>query len=251
MNPVASLAQRFQSIENLVPLRWRLPLRYHGQKLVGGLEPEMHLLGGLVKPGDVALDIGANHGIYAFALAKLACEVHCFEPLLECCRFINAWGSPKITVHNVALSDAENELRLYLPVLDGHCIHTRASLKRPDGPCEMREVNAVTLDSFSLPRVDFIKMDVEGLEASVLRGAERTLTTQRPTLLIEIDRARHDRESFLAIHSALQALGYKIYVCETGRLVACHEPWDASREHINFIFTHYDRCKSSPPSQDL
>ncbi len=251
MNPVASLAQRFQSIENLVPPHWRLPLRYHGQRLVGGLEPEMILLGELVKPGDVALDIGANHGVYAFALAKIACEVHCFEPLLECCRFIDAWDSPKITVHNVALSDGQDVLRLYLPILNGRCVHTRASLNRPDEPCETREVNVVALDSFSLPRVDFVKIDVEGLEASVLRGAEQTLKAHRPTLLIEIDRARHDRESFLAVHSALQTLGYKIHVCEAGKLVACHEPWDASRKHINFIFRHCGRHNSSSASQVL
>jgi|SRR5690348_4822936 FkbM family methyltransferase len=241
MNPVASLAQRFQSIENLVPPRWRLPLRYHGQRLVGGLEPEMVLLEELVRPGDVTLDIGANHGVYAFALAKIACEVHCFEPLPECCRFINAWASPKVTVHNIALSDGRGMLRLYLPILNGRCVHTRASLNRPDGPCEIREVEVMTLDSFSLSRVDFIKVDVEGLEASVLRGAEHTLKAHRPTLLIEIDRARHDRDSFLAVHSALRTLGYQAHVCKAGKLVECYEPWDASQEHINFIFPRYNR----------
>lgn len=237
MNPVASLAQRFQSIENLVPPRWRLPLRYHGQRLVGGLEPEMNLLGGLVKPDGVALDIGANRGVYAYALATIAGEVHCFEPLPECCSFINAWKSPKITVHNVALSDRRAVLRLYIPIVDGREIQTRASLDRPDGLCASRDVDVLTLDSFSFARVDFIKIDVEGLEAAVLSGARHTLESYHPTMLVEIDRARHNCDSFLAVHTVLRELGYGAHVCDAGELVACDDAWDAATRHANFIFT--------------
>lgn len=239
MNPLASLAQRFQAIENLAPAGWRLPLRYHGQRLVGGLEPEMNLLGRLVQPGGVALDIGANHGVYAYALATIANEVHCFEPLLECCSFIDAWKSPKITVHNVALSDCRDTLRLYIPILDGREAHTRASLSRPDGPCAKRDVDVLTLDSFSFPHVDFIKIDVEGLEAAVLRGARHTLESYRPTMLIEIDRERHNRDSFLAVHAALRKMEYRTYVCDAGELLACDDAWSASTRHVNFIFTQY------------
>lgn len=240
MNPVALLAQRFQSIENLAPARWRLPLRYHGQRLVGGLEPEMNLLGALVRPGSTAIDIGANRGIYAYALAAIAGEIHCFEPLLECCRFINAWKSPKITVHNVALSDRTDVLRLYIPTRDGREVHTRASLVHPDGPCIFRDVDVVTLDSFSFPRVDFIKIDVEGLEAAVLRGATHTLNSSRPIMLVEIDRERHDRDSFLAVHAVLHELGYDTFVCDAGKLSACDDAWSVSTRHVNFIFTPRD-----------
>lgn len=237
MNPVASFAQRFQSIENLAPARWRLPLRYHGQRMVGGLEPEMSLLTELVKPGGVALDVGANRGVYAYALATIASEVHCFEPLLECCSFINAWRSPKVTVHNVALSDRRDLLRLYIPTRNGREIHTRASLDRPDGSSVSRHVDVVTLDSFSFPRVDFIKIDVEGLEAAVLRGAKRTLKSHTPTMLVEIDHERHDRDSFLAVHASLLELGYITHVCDAGELVTCDDAWTASALHTNFIFT--------------
>lgn len=237
MSALTRLAQRCQSIENLAPRAWRLPLRYHGQKLVGGLEPEMALLDRLVPKGRMALDIGANHGIYAYALSRLAQSVHAFEPLAECCRYIQDIHASNITVHNVALSDQPGELQLYVPIIGGHAVYTRASLDRPDGPCESRGVQVRTLDSYGLDNVGFVKIDVEGLEAAVLRGARRTLGTCQPTLLIEIDRARHTRDSFLAVHATLQAQGYAAHVCEAGELAACQDVWAASLQHVNFIFT--------------
>ena len=237
MSILSRLAQRYQSIENLAPRAWRLPLRYHGQKLVGGLEPEMALLDRLVPKGCVALDIGANHGIYAYALSRLAHSVIGFEPLAECCRYIRGNHTTNITMHNVALSDHPGELQLHVPIIGGHAVYTRASLDRPDGPYESRRVQVRTLDSYGLDSVGFVKIDVEGLEAAVLRGAQHTLETQHPNLLVEIDHARHNRDSFLAVHASLHALGYATHVCKAGELVACQDAWNASAQHVNFIFT--------------
>jgi FkbM family methyltransferase len=236
MNPFGSLAQRFQSIENVAPPRWRLPLRYYGQRLVGGLEPEMALLPDLVNSNGAALDIGANHGVYAYPLSRLATTVHCFEPLAECCQYIRDYPSTRITVHNVALSDRPGEFKLHVPVIGGRSVYTRASLDPPDGPSEVRRVAVRTLDSYGLTNVGFIKIDVEGVETAVLRGAERTLSSNHPTLLVEIDRARHTQDSFLAVHAALQALGYQAYVCEACKLKPCRDAWSEGEHRVNFIF---------------
>lgn len=197
----------------------------------------MALLGRLVPKDRVALDIGANHGIYAYALSRLARSVIGFEPLAECCRYIQDNHAPNITMHNVALSDHPGELQLHVPIIGGRAVYTRASLDRPDGPCESRRVQVRTLDSYGIDNVGFVKIDVEGLESAVLRGAAHTLETCHPTLLVEIDRDRHTRDSFLAVHAALQALGYDTCVCEGEELAACPDAWAASRRHINFIFT--------------
>lgn len=236
MSALTKLAQRFQGIENIAPRAWRLPLRYHGQRLVGGLEPEMGLLGRLVPNRGAALDIGANHGVYAYALSRLAPEVHCFEPLAECCRYIQDHHAANINVHNAALSDRAGELELHVPIIEGRAVYTRASLDRPDGPSESRRVEVRTLDSYELTDVGFVKIDVEGVEAAVLRGAQHTLEACHPNLLVEIDRARHSRDSFLAVHEALQAMGYGTHVCEAGELVVCQDAWGASMQHVNFIF---------------
>lgn len=237
MSALTRLAQRFQRIENLAPKAWRLPLRYHGQRLVGGLEPEMALLAQLVPPGCVALDIGANHGIYAYLLSRFAREVHCFEPLAECCQYIRDHRAANINVHNVALADRSGEMELHVPVIGGRAVYTRASLDRPDGPFDSRRVELRTLDSYALTGVGFAKIDVEGLEGAVLRGAMRTLEACHPILLVEIDHARHSHESFLAVHAHLRALGYSAHVCDAGRLADCDDPWPAAARHVNFIFT--------------
>lgn len=236
MSTLSKLAQRFQGVENIAPRAWRLPLRYHGQRLVGGLEDEMGLLPQLVPKNSVALDIGANHGIYAYALSRLSPTVHCFEPLAECCRYIRGHHAANITVHNVALSDRAGELELHVPVIGGRAVFTRASLDRPDGPFESRHVEVRSLDSYGLTGVGFIKIDVEGLEASVLRGAEHLLKTCHPNLLVEIDRAHHTRDSFLAVHAALQTFGYQAYVCEAGNLMPCLDAWNEGARRVNFIF---------------
>jgi len=236
MSTLTKLAQRLQSSENIAPKRWRLPLRYYGQRLAGGLEPEMALLPGLVNSDGAALDIGANHGVYAYPLSRLVTAVHCFEPLAECCQYIRDYRSTRITVHNVALSDLAGEFKLHVPVIGGRSVYTRASLDRPDGPFEVRRVAVRTLDSYGLTNVGFIKIDVEGVETAVLRGAEHTLSDSHPTLLVEIDRARHTQDSFLAVHATLQALGYRAYVCEAGDLVPCRDAWNESEHRVNFIF---------------
>jgi FkbM family methyltransferase len=241
MSALTRLAQRFQKIENIAPQRWRLPLRYHGQRLVGGLEDEMGLLPQLVPENSVALDIGANHGIYAYALSRLSPAVHCFEPLAECCRYIRSHHAANITVHNVALSDRDGELELHVPVIGGRAVYTRASLDRPDGPFESRHVEVRPLDSYDLTGVGFIKIDVEGLEGSVLRGADCLLKTCHPNLLVEIDRARHTQDSFLAVHATLQALGYQAYVCEAGNLMPCRDAWNEGTHRVNFIFKQATR----------
>lgn len=236
MSALTRLAQRVQGIEKLAPRAWRLPLRYRGQRMVGGFEPEMALLECLVPKQAVVLDIGANHGIYAYALARLSPEVHCFEPLEECCRYIQDYHAANITVHNTALADRAGELQLHVPVIGGRTVYTRASLDRPEGPCESRRVEVRTLDSYGLKNVGFIKIDVEGLEAAVLRGAQQTLKAYHPTMLVEIDRARHTRSSFLGVHALLREWRYTAHTCEAGELIACRDAWDASNRHINFIF---------------
>jgi FkbM family methyltransferase len=237
VNALASFGRRLQFFEALVPYRVRLPLRYHFQRIARALEPEMRVLPDLVEPGGIALDIGANRGVYAYALASRGAVVHCFDPLRECCEYIRAARLERVTVHDCALSDAAGTLRLYIPTVGDTPIWTRASLQRPDGAFRMVEVEVRTLDSFRFAGVNFMKIDVEGAEAAVLRGADATLQREHPCLLIEIDRARHSRASCDELIGWLRARAYEPHVLEGDRLRRSHDLWLEARGHFNFIFT--------------
>ena len=84
----------------------------------------------------------------------------------------------------------------------------RSSLER-DNPVEgVREkVLIQTLDSFAFQNVGFIKIDVEGHELSVLRGAIATIERERPNFLIEIEE-RHKPESTRTVPELLESLEY-------------------------------------------
>ncbi len=238
---LANTAQRFQALDQLVPLRMRLPLRYHVQRVLGALEPEMALLPGLIGSvrGRTAVDIGANLGIYTYALARQGVSVHAFEPQPACCAVIAAWAGPRrdIAIHNVGLADEVGELTLRTPLISQKAVPTRASFLNDEHDCISSSVKVITLDSANLTDVAFIKIDVEGFEMSVLRGATSLLATYTPVLLVEIDRTRHDQGSFGEITGLLDSFGYRMYYCEEGQLVECTgTAWHAPTRFYNFIF---------------
>lgn len=237
------LAQRFQGIDQKMPTRWRLPFRYAAQSLLGALEPEIPLLPGFL--GDcihdgVALDIGANVGIYTYALHQFGMDVHAFEPQPACAKVLSAWAQGKngITVHNSGVGSTEGNLTLHIPMVDGKPIPTRASFL-PTGQDEQQlSVPVVRIDSSSFDKVSFIKIDVEGHEIEVLRGAANTIERFRPKLLVEIDRNRHNRESFEEIIDLLRRKGYRCYtILGDGKLGESSVPWDAPQHIYNFLFS--------------
>lgn len=238
MNHLFRIARRAQGLADLLPKPWRLPLRYHVQSVIGGLEPEFSLLPQLVPRGMVALDIGANMGVYSYALAGLASHVHAFEPQAACCEVIASWALGRnVTVHNAGVGSAPDELVLHVPVVDGRKVGTRASFTPVSGPHEKVRVPIISIDAMAIERVGFIKIDVEGFEHDVLVGADETLWRWQPVLLIELDRERQTRESFERTLEFLASRGYAPSVLEEGRLVDCVDgTWDFANRHYNFIF---------------
>lgn len=157
----------------------------------------------IINQGEI-LDIGANIGFSAVGFRKMGLTSHirCFEPnyflseIIE--RIVHQIGN--VDVHNIGFSDAAGTLKLYVPFVDGLPIHQEASINlqhfsepfivnRLHGygsTVQLVELDAEikTLDSLDLD-ASFIKIDVEGAEGAVLRGAARTIDRCRPILHIE------------------------------------------------------------------
>jgi FkbM family methyltransferase len=212
----------------------------------GTFEPgERAVFAGLVKPGMTVLDIGAHAGLYTLIASTLvgdAGRVVSFEPSpRERGRLLKHLGLNRrrnVTVEPVALGDTDGEATLY--VVQGS--ETGCNSLRPGdvGDAQPVRVPLRRLDDYlasgEIRRVDVIKMDVEGAELSVLRGAETLLRTQGPVLLCEIEDARiapwgyNGRE----IIDLLAGWGYEWWVvAEGGRL----EPFVSGRTEFmgNFL----------------
>jgi FkbM family methyltransferase len=245
---LASLAKRYQNIDHVLPMRWRLPVRYRAQSLLGALEPEIYLLPEILRDaaGTTALDVGANVGIYSYVLHHLGLQVHALEPQPDSAAVLSAWakGRHAVTVHNVAAGAAASHLTLHVPVLNGKPVSTRASFF-PGGGEELQiQVPVVTLDGIGLRGVSFIKIDVEGFEHEVLRGANALLDEYHPTILMEMDRDRLARDEFCAIVALLRDKGYRCYVAgAAGELLRCEHPWNSPPHAYNFIFSTLSHLK--------
>lgn len=126
--------------------------------------------------GEVVVDVGASYGSYSLSAAAHGAEVHAFEPepsvFADLRRNAEANGFP-IILHNSGLWDGDGSIDMasYAPHWPPGTI---------TAPFQM-----ATLDSFGLPRVDWLKVDVEGAEVEVLLGAQETLARCRPRVIVE------------------------------------------------------------------
>jgi len=232
------VAKRLQSFDRLLPPSWRVPFRYFASKKVfGGLEPEMRLLSELASRGGIAIDVGANRGTYTYALAGLCHRVIAFEPIPDCARPLKAWAMGRnVDVHECALGEQSGELILHLPIVGGALVTTRASLIDSESQAVKLTVQVRRLDDFGLENICFIKIDVEGFELAVLKGAARVLRELRPNLLVEIDPAQQ-AESFRATFDWLASQGYLAHYLDGDRLCRCGVDIRRSRPDIyNFVF---------------
>jgi len=139
-----------------------------------------------VQRGDVAIDVGAGIGHYTYLFSKLVGEdghVIAYEPDPYMFKLLTA--NIKINqlqnVHAVmaAVGDSTGKVPFYIGSVGA------SSLLPMRGVRSIVEVDIQTLDSFDLPRLDWLKIDTEGTESSVLRGARRTIARCNPQLLVE------------------------------------------------------------------
>lgn len=172
----------------------------------------------LHRPGTL-VDVGAHDGAFALPFAALpGSRVLAFEPLPAAfARLRAAAGAlPNVELRQEALGDHRGEAVLAVPVVDGVPNEQWASTAKGYAHHGTRvEEHRVTvplrrLDEFGLADLTAIKLDAEGAEYEVLRGARETLLRCRPVLSIEIEE-RHRAGSTWAVPAFLDALGYDAF----------------------------------------
>ena len=193
---------------------WRTWLRCHHYS-----EPEIRLLRLFVDPARNSVDVGANKGVYTYFLERLSRRVFAYEPNPKFSPILRPVVGPNVTLVEAALSDRTGEATLTIPIGPKGESNNAASLEEDKYDWETKEltVPVTRLDEAGHDDIGFVKIDVEGHEEAVVRGAARTLAQDRPTLLIEIETAhvnKDPRETFELVRS----FGYEGYMYLDGKL---------------------------------
>lgn len=222
-------------------LLWRA--RIERWKL-GYPDPELRYLGEWCLPDRISIDVGASAGIYTMHLLAHSRAVWAFEPRPNAIDELrrNVAGAP-VVIRQCALSDADGERSLVVPVDGG-----RSTLS-DSNPVMGERINVPTcrLDSLAPPPTGFIKIDVEGHEAAVLRGATRTIRRDWPVLLVEIEE-RHAPGATESVPAVLHEMGYAGWFLRNGRWAAVAEFNAAKHQRVgvvpyinNFVFLPHGR----------
>lgn len=185
-----------------------------------------HLLAHLA-PGACAVDVGAHKGAYTHWMARAVGpggRVFAFEPQPALAHRLRqalaAAGKGQVAVENLAISDRPGKLRLRIPAGGTTC---GATLEPREGPAVEFEVQVTSLDRYFEDhpglRVGFLKVDVEGHELAVFRGAERILRTDRPELLFECEARHLGTRPIGEVFRYLEDLGYEGCFYRGGRRI--------------------------------
>ena len=171
---------------------------------------ELSLIRRHVRPGDLVCDVGANKGSYLYWMARWAGRAVAFEPQPGLAAYLRTLAATvplrNVAVEQKGVSGRSGVLTLYMPSVDS----PEASLEPIEGAQKI-DVPVVSLDDYFAPgeRIAMLKVDVEGHELDVFKGAERILREDRPFLLFECEQ-RHLREgSVLDCFRHLEARGYQ------------------------------------------
>jgi FkbM family methyltransferase len=203
----------------------------------------------VIKPDWNCIDIGANIGYYSLLFAKNARNgnIYAIDPIKHHCLMIELSAvinkCNNIKISNVAISDTNGKVK-FTEAVDG----AFSSIKdtRRKAVAKRMEVDCMTLDYFvensHISDINLIKIDVEGAEDLVLKGANNVLSKLRPDLfLVEMYNTNlqiygSDVKNILEL---MRKYEYECYYCNEHKLVPYREN-DYSR-CVNAYFIHVEK----------
>lgn len=222
----------FALLKQRLPPRLSFRLRCLKARMV---DAEMRLLESLAKSvggsDAVALDVGANSGIYSQMLSRHFGTVLSVEPYPECVRYMGAVLPGNCTIVEAAASSQMGSATLRVPISSGAVNSTRATISSDNQfvDLELAGTQEIVVDTRSLDgiisseigrdkRVGLIKVDVEGHEFEALSGAKDVIGRWRPALYVEVEDRHGAKTSDLFV--LFDELGYQVVRLSDGRYVA-------------------------------
>jgi FkbM family methyltransferase len=215
------MIESFYKVATFLPRAIQVKLRHYFGR---NKEVELLVLKKIISKGDLVLDVGAHHGIYTNQLKKLIGKAgtgYSLEPQPELYKYLKSAfkNYNNIIVLNAAAHNINSTQQLFTPIHDGSLATGGASLKKQHVLNSVQVVNTITIDSLNLNRCNFIKIDVEGGELSVLEGSLNTIKDFHPVLLIELDFMYSGTDLPKTI-SLLRSFKYKPYLVEKNEFVS-------------------------------
>lgn len=203
-----------------------------------------------VKRGAHVIDVGAADGLYAARFSQLvgrSGHVHAFEPnpaQFERLQAATA-GRANVMAYAMGLSDHSGQAELHIPVLEHD---QRPGLGQISVPADRMTIDhrvvSVTLETLDSvfgaepPPVSFLKIDVEGHEPAVLRGAQGLLERRMPIILVEIEQ-RHQDTPVQATFDYLQEFGYAGYSL-TDEAIQPLADFDVERDQLAYVSEDFE-----------
>lgn len=182
-------------------------LQKYGEFSVG----EQAVFQQVVNRGALVVEVGANIGAHTVELARMAGrdgEVHAFEPqrivFQALCANLALNNCANVFARQAAVG--EHAGTLSVPPLDPTVRYNFGGVSL-QGVTFGEAVPLVTLDSFDLPACQLLKVDVEGMEVEVLKGAVQLIDTHRPFMYLENDRVERSEE----LLGMIEKLSYHAY----------------------------------------
>jgi FkbM family methyltransferase len=202
----------------------------------------------------VAFDVGANVGDYATLVERYVpdASIYAFEPArvtyTELIRHVAEAEASNIKPYNIGFSDSERAVDLFSYTVEGQKVSLLSSIdcRLPTQVVDVRtdaseKIEVQTIDRFcvteAIDRIDFLKLDVEGHELSVLRGANRLLSAGLISLIqFEFGPANIYSRTFFYDFWSLLSDGYDLYRIVPNGIV----PIPNYGEHLEiFLTTNY------------
>lgn len=216
-------------------------------------EPELKLVYDFCDPNGISIDVGAANGMYLAHLYKISKKCFAFEPREEALQNLKKVFSgitTNIQFEQVALSDFSGSTKLRVLKSNDRLstIEAENTIEK-FGDVQLVKVPVRKIDDYDYEdKVSFIKIDVEGHEEAVIKGAFNIIRRDHPFLLIEIEE-RHKKNSIEQVKNLLQKFGYQGFYYMNG-LLHNLELFNLSDHHtfnkpgqpyiFNFVYAHQD-----------
>jgi FkbM family methyltransferase len=190
-------------------------------------DPGFERLKKMVKESWNIMDVGSNIGTTALTFAQLASKgkVMAFEPNSRTFKRLSENASlnkkMNISLNNVGLGEKDEQVKLYIIDETNPGMNRILNGTSVENVLGSESITIKKLDDFiekeKISRVDLIKIDVEGYEFNVLKGAEKILNEFKPVLFIEVNDANISQNGSSAkeLISHLQKKGYTIFIADS------------------------------------